>query len=561
VASTSDPETDPAAGKRYSFEIASRKLSVAFDSSVVDGVIDEVLKGFGALPRRGAEIGGLLLGHEFRSGSTSGTVIEAFDPIPIEYLTGPSYHLSEADQQRLNERLTMWRQSPEHRLWVVGLYRSHTRRDFEADDQDRTQCAQIFGDRRGLLLLVKPTFTRPPAAALFFWADGKLERSAECPDFALELSPARTARGEAPPPAQAAPKVRAAAAAAGAGVSAPRVPDAHEPTAGYERTDRYPPARPATLARGELLRTEFPELHGRRVSGPPEFEDHAGLPAIEDTPEIVLPPSDRPWLRWGLIAAAVIVAAISVWYLAVWYALDGSGQPGTAGRPATTLDLNAGEAQGQLEIGWNRSAPIARNATRGLLTITDGPLKKEMEFDGEQVRSMQKVLYTRITGEVGLRLEVFAGDRSQSESIRFVSPGSPASVPPGNAATVSHPPAAAPAASAPAPPPAPAETAVQHPAPANPEAQPPAQPAATVRPPVSESVEEPAPAKPAYRRPRLPRRANTKAPTGAPKPVVTAPTGGAEPAQTSRTAAEPKPAAQTATEEPAREIPRPGRRR
>src|SRR5579863_10593697 len=80
----------------YVWEVPGKPISIQLPFDVIDRISPEVLRGFGALKRRGAEVGGILLGRS-EDGPRRKVIIENFQPVPSEYLTGPSYNLSEND--------------------------------------------------------------------------------------------------------------------------------------------------------------------------------------------------------------------------------------------------------------------------------------------------------------------------------------------------------------------------------------------------------------------------------------------------------------------------------
>ena len=55
----------------------------------MDEIKAHTIRGFRSLPKRGAEIGGVLLGS--RNPHDGEILIDSFEPIQIEYLSGPSY--------------------------------------------------------------------------------------------------------------------------------------------------------------------------------------------------------------------------------------------------------------------------------------------------------------------------------------------------------------------------------------------------------------------------------------------------------------------------------------
>src|SRR5438477_10634109 len=118
----------------YVWEVPEKPISIHLHFDVIDRMSPEILRGLGALKRRGAEVGGILLGRS-EPGSPHRVWIEDFEPIPSEYLTGPSYRLSENDLVTLEASMAKRRAHPDGRLAVVGLYRSHTRDELFMDDE------------------------------------------------------------------------------------------------------------------------------------------------------------------------------------------------------------------------------------------------------------------------------------------------------------------------------------------------------------------------------------------------------------------------------------------
>jgi len=80
----------------YVWEVPGKPISVQLHFDVIDRVSPDILRGLGALKRRGAEVGGILLGRT-ENGTNQTVIVEDFVPVPSEYLTGPSYNLSAND--------------------------------------------------------------------------------------------------------------------------------------------------------------------------------------------------------------------------------------------------------------------------------------------------------------------------------------------------------------------------------------------------------------------------------------------------------------------------------
>ncbi len=80
----------------YVWEVPDKKISIQLHYDVIDRMSPDILRGLGALKRRGAEVGGILLGSS-EDGAVRTVTIEDFEPVPSEYLTGPSFNLSPND--------------------------------------------------------------------------------------------------------------------------------------------------------------------------------------------------------------------------------------------------------------------------------------------------------------------------------------------------------------------------------------------------------------------------------------------------------------------------------
>src|SRR5436190_11023085 len=165
----------------YLWEVPEKPISIHLHFDVIDRMSPEVLRGLGALKRRGAEVGGLLLGRA-EPGVIQKVSIQDFEPVPTEYLTGPSYNLSPKDLVSFEEAIARRTEDP-HGLSVVGFYRSHTRDDLFMDPADQALAARYFPGPGNVFLLIKPFATRASIAGFFFWEEGDINREASYQEF------------------------------------------------------------------------------------------------------------------------------------------------------------------------------------------------------------------------------------------------------------------------------------------------------------------------------------------------------------------------------------------
>src|SRR5262249_24713370 len=97
-------------------------FSIEYSDRVLDEIRRAVVDAFFSIPRGGAEIGGILLGHR----SEDRIRITGHAPLDCEHAHGPSFTLSGADENRLLELLAdVPRRFPG--LQTLGWYHSHTR--------------------------------------------------------------------------------------------------------------------------------------------------------------------------------------------------------------------------------------------------------------------------------------------------------------------------------------------------------------------------------------------------------------------------------------------------
>src|SRR4051812_45197227 len=130
----------------YVWNEANRKLSIHLSLDVVSRLGLSAMEAYKSVPRRGLEVGGLLLGH-LGNGSI---YIQGFEPVESEHRTGPFYKLSESDILLLDEALT---RHPD----AVGIYRTQTRDEsLSLQEDDAELFRKHFTGQDDVYLLVQP---------------------------------------------------------------------------------------------------------------------------------------------------------------------------------------------------------------------------------------------------------------------------------------------------------------------------------------------------------------------------------------------------------------------
>ena len=124
------------------------------------------------LPGRGAEIGGVLLGS-FDSGTadpgTCEIVIDAFEPLQIDYRSGLSYIPSADDYAQWRDWVLALREASPR---IVGICRSHTRPGLRVATEDNSLIEHVMPSGDGVLLLVKPLSDRECVGSFFPFQQG-----------------------------------------------------------------------------------------------------------------------------------------------------------------------------------------------------------------------------------------------------------------------------------------------------------------------------------------------------------------------------------------------------
>ena len=379
----------------YSWEPADKLIAVHLYFDVIDRIIPEVMRGFTSLPRRGAEVGGVLLGR-ITPGARLEVTVEDVEFVPCEYLSGPSFHLSGRDTAGLEEALT--RRGVDEALTVVGCFRSHTRKDLFLDDQDVGIFAKYFSSPGNVFLLIKPYATRASTAGFFFWEDGEVQRDVcyqEFPFGRRELGGgdprvAMRVRADAAHPRHAAPLV-----------------ERNQALGSADRPETGPAPEPEPK-RSSLADPKANPLPPPRRAGCSIFSEPA-----EPVPEGPSAVSSRRWL-W--VPALLLVGALGGFFGLQYSKRSGTNENGGP----LPLKLAVFENQTQLDVVWDRESSSVTGARSGVLTIQDGNFRRDIELTPIQLRD-GRVRYSRITGDVSVRLEVTSpSGQSQTESIRLI---------------------------------------------------------------------------------------------------------------------------------------------
>ncbi|HEY1494097.1 MAG TPA: hypothetical protein VGF49_06120 [Candidatus Solibacter sp.] len=182
VASGPEPIVD---GNWLISEIPGKPVTVRLSLDLVMRLGMAVREGFKALPRRGLETGGLLVGATRKDRGRLVIDVRDFEPVESEHATGPSYMLSDLDRQLLESRIAA-RQAGKKGNAVIGFYRSHTRRNFAVTMEDAALFSTYFRKPLDLFLLIKSNEEGPPTCGLLLRESGKELSGSPCVQFPFD---------------------------------------------------------------------------------------------------------------------------------------------------------------------------------------------------------------------------------------------------------------------------------------------------------------------------------------------------------------------------------------
>ncbi|MGQ9916640.1 MAG: hypothetical protein ACUVS7_04405 [Bryobacteraceae bacterium] len=373
---TGQPQPESQGGG-FVFESRTPKLRVQIDFGVVDKIASEALRGLGALPRRGIEVGGLLLGRA-DSPQMPGTVrIEGCVPFACEHLYGPNFQLSPKDREGFSQLVDSWQRTRNASLYAVGLYRSHTRGELELTQEDVELLDAFFPQAYVVCLLVRPFAIRAGEAALWLRRGGAFHTGPPAQTFPFRRK--ELGGGDAPQGVSTLTPQRTAPPTARAGADA---------AAQQAATESGEPAVVETLLGGGSA----------APSHPPEARGRSG---------------------WLWLASSVLFFLTGV--LVGIHLTGGWPRPAAVAPPADPYSLNLSAVQfGEtIHFRWNPNAPALLACRSASLVIRDGNNTKILDLRKEDL-ARGTLIYRQVSSDVQFRLEaVFSPANSLSESVHL----------------------------------------------------------------------------------------------------------------------------------------------
>jgi hypothetical protein len=371
-----------AAEETYLWAPGKSRQHIRIDLPVVDQILLESLRGLGATPKRGAEVGGILVGGVDADGVVHITGNHA---VYCSHSSGSAYVLTADEQAHFGAVIEA--DGDERGAKAVGFYRSQVRDGMGLTAEDLRLFDAFLPDENAVILLVKPFATRVSQGAFFFREEGGVRTESSYLEFPFRRRELRQS-------------TEVVANGAGRPV--------HSPIHSMD---------PMVVA-------ETISGTGESVSGP-NADERTMFPLTGETAPGVprssrLSPGPPGGRRWALLPLSFLFLLLGV-FLGMQVSVTlGRKLPGML-RTADPLSLGMTVTPSgpTVHLVWDRGSTAVVNAREGVLHIIDGGIPKTVPLSKEQLRT-GSVVYPPASNRVEFRLDVRVSDRSTlSEIVEF----------------------------------------------------------------------------------------------------------------------------------------------
>ena len=336
------------------WEVPGQSVVVHLRLDVVDRLAAEVVRGFGSVPKRGAEVGGFLVGT-IRAGVPAIVRIDDFEAVACEYRRGPSYQFTEEDAVTLEDGWQRLQPSVSPSAYAVGYFRSHTRDGFSLAPEDLELLDRFLPGPAHVALLIKPYATKVSVGGFFVREHGEFPEATPL-EFPLRR---RELLGEEPAPRRPLAEGRAERSANTVTTGA------EEPPQAAFRFDHEPPVQ---------------------YTEPVSARSHL----------------TRGWVWFPLIFLFMLLGGALGYELAVTV----GARAAASAVEDLSLSLSVKKSGDNLHLSWSRRSPAVRYAQKGLLEIDDGGYTRPVTLDAAQLQN-GSLIYRSLSNSVRFRMTVF----------------------------------------------------------------------------------------------------------------------------------------------------------
>jgi hypothetical protein len=379
----------------YVWEAPGKPFAVHIPLAVIDRLSAEIMRSYGANPKRNAEIGGVLIGS-VEPGSPTIVRVEDFEVVPCRHLRGPSYVFTEEDCEPF-EQAGM-------RPDAIGYFRSHTREGLSLAVEDVELLDHFFADANTVALLVRPYATKAGVAGFFIRENGTFPEMTplEFPFRRQELS------GQEPAPRRSIMERRPRRSALNQ--------NAHQSVNQSADSDPDPATEtPSPSDPGGNGNTSQRSVQATHTDLPPSGmhlprSERRSQPLPLGGPAYAPSPTARTRKRssWVWMPLSFLFLLFG---MALGYEVALLTTASQASSPAEfSLSLVISKTGQNLSVHWDRQAPAVRASRRGVLEIEEDGMTKPVDLDAAQLQN-GTLTYRNTTNDVHFRLTVFPKDQ------------------------------------------------------------------------------------------------------------------------------------------------------
>lgn len=414
-----NPSTQGAASgtpDTYVWQVPGKPVAVHISLTMIDRLSVELMRGYGANPKRSPELGGVLIGS-VQEGTPTIVRVEDFELVPCQYRRGPSYTFTEEDCGPFELAGT--------RPDGVGYFRTHTREGLSLGPEDVDLLDHFFGGPNKVALLVKPFATKVSQAGIFIRENGvfpdttPLEFPFRRQELTGQAAPARRSMMERRPKLRdldpSSPRSRARYSQEGAPVPAAMPDGAGTPLPGSQLTGsqllagqmpRSTPVNPpyitppgtapnAAVASGG----SFAETYGLQ---PGSQEALQGLESAADVGSLSRLKKRNKWV-WLPLSFVFLLLGLALGFQG---GLTYGSRPLNLAAKDFSLGLTVARTDQALTLSWDRQALAVRAAVRGVLEIEESGVSKPVDLDATQLQS-GTLVYRNASDDVRFKLSVY----------------------------------------------------------------------------------------------------------------------------------------------------------
>jgi TonB family protein len=376
----------------FAWSDGPRNFQIYLRPGVMGRLGTESWVAFKRIPRRGLEIGGVLLGRTERQQDSTTFWIEGFAAVESEHRSGPSYVLSESDLGHLQDEI--YRNSSAS----IGIFRSQTRSEqLVLQEPDTALLERYFDPGDSLFLMVGPV---PGKAALFLRTNGNVSGVHEFPlaslTSVLKGSPNLRSPETDPPPIPV-PEIRSAVTRVVRQLDAPKIE--------MQVASDPPLDRPAALP--PVITYEPPQEA-------PEVKNAEPLETVLSVKPAGASGVRRgPWMLAAALAVLLITAALSV---------RSYSAPRTAAPAKSALEyiqLGVEREGSSLRVRWDGNSPTLRDATRAVLHVQDGDIQVDRILTASDL-SAGSAAYEPKNSDLAFRLDVYSANPHVTGQLQVV---------------------------------------------------------------------------------------------------------------------------------------------